>query len=307
MFGTTRGTLVPARKWLLAFSFALIAAAPVAARADDGMVDVRTLPRLEGAVEDAARTRSDSLSYGVPTVVESEDICETEAQRPRAFRISTYSWCVPDILRKTKTTTSFVVSCHAPVRSVSAWICSTTRSNATAATRKLLAANGWVQYVQPLEESSNLLLFKKGRQGLYVSFTQGLGRPDQSAAYYTANRINANLPFPDDATSIVFDENRPYLGCITAATVDATLDFFRRELVASGWSPLSAAGAAVRWPNADIEARIGNGVRAYYNRDSRDGGYKQPPIMLSLQRRDDGRTSVDIKVAPFALPTTPGV
>jgi hypothetical protein len=60
----------------------------------------------------------------------------------------------------------------------------------------------------------------------------------------------------------VFDENRPYLGCITAGAIDATLDFFRRELVASGWSPLSAADAAVRWPNADIEAKIRNGVRA---------------------------------------------
>jgi len=46
----------------------------------------------------------------------------------------------------------------------------------------------------------------------------------------------------------VCDENRPYLGCITAGAIDATLDFLRRELVASGWSPLSAAGAAVRWP-----------------------------------------------------------
>jgi hypothetical protein len=45
-----------------------------------------------------------------------------------------------------------------------------------AATRKLLADNGWTQYVRPMEESSTSLLFKKGRQGLYVSFTQG--RPD---------------------------------------------------------------------------------------------------------------------------------
>ena len=89
------------------------------------------LPRLAGAVEDPARTQSDSLSYGVPAVV------------------------------------------------------AVTRE----AARKLLAADGWAQYVRPMEESSSLLLFKKAGQGLYVSFTQGLGRPDRSVVQYTANRL----------------------------------------------------------------------------------------------------------------------
>ena len=244
MFGTTHGMLVPARRHLLALTLAVIAATPLAARADDGMVDVRTLPRLEGAVEDPARTESSRLTYGVPTVV----------------------------------------------------------AVTTAATKKLLAANGWVQYVRPLEETKSMLTFKKGQQGLYVHFTQGLGRPDQSAVNYGADRIYANVPFPDDATDIVFDERRPYLGCMTAASVDASLEFFRRELVATGWSPLTATDAAARWPNANLDEAINNGKRAFYSRAKRDGGYPQPPIMLSLQRRDDGRTNVDVRIAPFALP-----
>lgn len=244
MFGTTRRMLVPARKHLLAFTFAALASMPVAARADDGMVDVRTLPRLEGAVEDPARSESHRATYSVPTAV--------------AVTI--------------------------------------------AATKKLLAANGWVQYLRPLEETSSLLTFKKGRQGLHVSFTQGLGRPDQSALYYNADRITADVPFPDDATDIVFDGRRPYLGCITAATVETSLDFFRRELAATGWAPLSAADAAARWPNASLDETVRNGARAYFSRETRDGGYRQPPVMLSLQRRADGRTSVDVRIASFALP-----
>ena len=35
-----------------------------------------------------------------------------------------------------------------------------------------------------------------------------------------------------------------------------------------------------------------------------NGFYRQKPIMLTLLRRDDGRTSVDIRIAPFALPQT---
>jgi hypothetical protein len=244
MFGITLGTQVPARKRLLAFTLALIAAAPIAARADDGLVDVRTLPRLEGAIEEPARTQPHNLSYGVATPV----------------------------------------------------------TITTPALEKLLAADGWVQYSRPLEASDTSLLFKKGRQGLFVSFTQGLGRPDHSAVSYDANRINANVPFPADATNLMFDDRRPYLGCVSAATVDANLDFFRRELPASGWTPLSAADIAAHWPNAKIGEKIENGMRAYYGQDTHDGGPPQPPIMLSLQRRGDGNTTVEIKVAPFALP-----
>jgi len=244
MFETTRGTPVPARTWLLAVIFAMIAAGPIAVRADDGMVDVRTLPRLEGAVVDMARNESSQLGYSVPTVV----------------------------------------------------------AITSAATRKLLSANGWVPYVRPLEDAGGSLLFKKGQQGLDVSFTQSLGRPDRSVVEYTANRLMASVPFPDDATNVLFDERRPYLSCFTVATVEASLDFFRKAFAASGWLPLSAADAAADWPNAVLDDKIENGARGYYSYDNHDGGYQQPPIVLSLRHRDDGRTSVEIRVAPFALP-----
>ena len=242
MFETTRGTPVPARTWLLAVIFAMIAAGPIAVRADDGMVDVRTLPRLEGAVVDMAHNESSQLSYGVPTVV----------------------------------------------------------AITSAATRKLLSANGWVPYVRPMEDAGRSLLFKKGQQGLDVSFTQGLGRPDRSVVEYTANRLMASVPFPDDATNVLFDERRPYLSCFTAATVEASLDFFRKAFGTSGWLPLSAADAAADWPNAVLDDKIENGARRYYSYDNHDGGYQQPPIVRSLRHRDDGRTSVEIRVAPFA-------
>jgi hypothetical protein len=45
-------------------------------------------------------------------------------------------------------------------------------------------------------------------------------------------------------------------------------------------------------------------VRAYYIHTDSESFYRQKPIMLTLQRRADGRTGVDIQVAPFALPQT---
>jgi hypothetical protein len=251
MFETTRGTPIPARRRLPALIFAVLATATVAAGstvalADDGLVDVRTLPRLEGAVERTDRTTPHSLSYAVPTPV---------------------------------TVTSPAIE-------------------------KLLAANGWMQYLRPLEPSGGSLLFKKGVQGLFVAFTQRVKTPDQSVVSYDANRLMASVPFPTDATGILFDERRPYLKCTTAASVEASLDFFNKELPGYDWSPLSDADAAAHWPNAKIDDKPANGATAYYGYNKNGGGYQQPPIMLSLQRGNDGRTLVEIKVAPFALPQT---
>ena len=209
------------------------ATVPMVARADDGLVDVRTLPQLEGATPnqpERERYPEISLSYRVPTVV----------------------------------------------------------ALTTAATRKLLAANGWQEFQYP-DPSGHPMSFKKGQQGLTLSFTQGLGRPDQSVVYYSAERLYRPVPFPQDATDIVFDHRRPYLSCMTATTIEANLDLFRQGLLGAGWTALSAADIAARWPNAKPDETIANGAIAYFNRDVRDGGPKQPPIMLTLLRRDDAR------------------
>jgi hypothetical protein len=172
------------------------------------------------------------------------------------------------------------------------------------AVKKLLSADGWVPYVRPLEEKSTTLNFKKGRQGLSVHFTQALGRPDQSVVYYTTDRIYSNVPFPDGASDIMFDGTRPYLGCIASSALDATSDFYASQMAAIGWQKLTPDTAA-RWTTSGLDETVSNGFRAFYaHADSKeDGFYQQKPVMLTLTRRDDGRTNVDIRVAPFALPS----
>ncbi|MBR0791008.1 hypothetical protein JQ631_18170 [Bradyrhizobium manausense] len=170
------------------------------------------------------------------------------------------------------------------------------------AVKKLLSANGWVPYVRPLEEKSDNLNFKKGRLGLSVHFTQALGRPDQSVVYYTTDRIYGNVPFPDGAIDIVFDGTRPYLGCIAPGALDATSDFYASQMAAIGWQKLTPETAA-RWTTS-LDETVPNGLRMFYaHPDSRETGfYQQKPVMLTLTRRNDGKTNVEIKVAPFALP-----
>ena len=96
----------------------------------------------------------------------------------------------------------------------------------------------------------------------------------------------------------MFDEHRPYLNVITAGTVDGTLDFFRKELSARGWAALSAADATKQWPNAKLDEKITNGTSAYFIRGT------QRPVVLTIQRRDDGKTNAEIKVPPFAQTQT---
>jgi hypothetical protein len=169
-----------------------------------------------------------------------------------------------------------------------------TLANTTDALVKLLGAEGWKPYVAPLEERHSILMaFKKAGQGLSVSFTIQPGKNEQTSevttVYYSPTRLRFAPPVPDDASDIVFDENRPYLNLMTASSLDATRDFYNKRLTAVGWMPLSSADAAAKWPNAKLDDNA-----AYFDR-----GNKRP-IMLSLQPRD-GKTNAEIRVAPFAL------
>src|SRR5665213_3515692 len=205
------------------------------------LVDVQTLPRLDGAGIKADRSKADRVTYTVPG--------------PLADTI--------------------------------------------AALKAKLGADGWKLYVGPLDEVYwTSMNFKNGRQGLSVGLTIQVGTNEQTSKITTISYSPARLQFalavPDDATDVVFDENRPYLNLTTAATVDATLEFYRKELGAMGWSPLSAADATAHWPNAKLDEKPANGAVAYFVRGT------QRPIVLSLLRRDDGKTNAEIKVPPFA-------
>ncbi len=170
-----------------------------------------------------------------------------------------------------------------------------TLADTTGALIKLLGTEGWKPYVAPLEERHSVSMdFKKGGQGLSVSFTIQPGTNERTSqvttVYYSSTRLYFAPPVPDDATDLVFDMNRPYLNLMTAGTIEATRDFYTKQLTASGWMPLSAADATAKWPNAKLD-----GNAAYFDR-----GNKRP-IMLTMQRSGD-KTNVEIKVAPFALP-----
>lgn len=177
-----------------------------------------------------------------------------------------------------------------------------TLADTIAAVNAKLGADGWKPYVAPLDDvHATLSAFKKGRQGLSVSYTIEVGKNERTSnvttVYYSPVHLNFALPVPADASDIVYDQNRPYLNLTSAGSVDATLEFFKKELGASGWQLLSAADLAAKWPNAKTEDKPANGASAYFAR-----GDKRV-IVLTLQPAN-GKSSAEIKVPAFAEPQT---
>jgi hypothetical protein len=168
-----------------------------------------------------------------------------------------------------------------------------------AAVTRLLAADGWIAYVEPLEKvRERNLAFKKGGQGVSMFFMTDGTNTTRSGVWMTSHRITTNVPFPPGATDVVYDYNRPLMDAIAPGTVESVLQFFRTELAALGWHDWSAEDAA-RYPDARLEEKIDDGVRAYFARDPRD---RKDPIQVSLGRRNDGRVDIEVRVPPFARP-----
>ncbi|WP_398476304.1 hypothetical protein [Tardiphaga sp.] len=167
--------------------------------------------------------------------------------------------------------------------------------------RKLLIADGWQPYVQPYQQGVSGQFFKKGRQALIVSVTMTGGKADRSTVSYSASRIDTNVPIPADATDIVYDSARPYLNCVTSGAADATVGFLRTGLAEEGWQPLQASEAGLRWPDARLDEPVVGGMRAFF---IHPGKRYLKPIQLTLTSQGDGKTVIDMRSAPFALPQT---
>jgi hypothetical protein len=239
------------------------------------IVPLVTRPRIASGILSIITTIA--LFAGAPSRVSAQSFDIASVPRPESAEISASE----------RVSTSSVT-----------YVFSGSRDAATAATERSLNAQGWLRYRPPDQQQS--IRFKKARIGIYVSYSGSPGRPDQSRISYSHNNsIPANVPFPDDATDIVYDENRPYLRCLTALSLEASEEFFKTGLAAEGWAPIDPTVIASRWPHAKLADAIENSRRVYFNRER----YGQPqPVILTLSRDPGGKTIVDLRVAPFALP-----
>jgi len=173
----------------------------------------------------------------------------------------------------------------------------TSVADTAAETLKALSADGWQQYGRvsasdPANADMVLASLKKGAQGLSVFINVAPAQNNATSVTYSGVPLAHDLPFPKNATDIKFDADRPHLKCTTADAVEATSDFFRTELITRGWSPWSKEDAAKA---AYADKKTDKGLYAYYVRDG------EKPLILTLQKGDDGKTAVNLEGIPPEL------
>jgi hypothetical protein len=169
-----------------------------------------------------------------------------------------------------------------------------------AALRKTLTGLGWKSYLRPHSanpefENAVSMSFKKGRQALSVGVNLAPAQNNATAVSYAAVALPNDLPFPKDATAIEFDYFRPELICLTGASVEPTLAFYRKQLGALGWSLWSAKlgdKAPAGGRNGVLTQR---GAYASYVK----AGKK--PLVLTLQFAANDKLKIEIKPYPMSV------
>jgi len=170
-------------------------------------------------------------------------------------------------------------------------------ADTAAETLETLSTEGWQQYgrvsaSEPTNADMVLASLKKGAQGLSVFINAAPAQNNATSVTYSGVPLAHDLPFPKNATDIKFDADRPHLKCTTPDTVEATSDFFRTELITRGWSPWSKEQSS---KTAYADQKTEKGLYAYYVQEG------QKPLILTLQKGDDGKTAVNLESIPPEL------
>jgi hypothetical protein len=171
----------------------------------------------------------------------------------------------------------------------------------TAATlRKTLSGIGWKSFVSPgsgHDEFDNVAFmnFKKGPQALSVMVNLAPAQNNATAVSYTAVALPIDLPFPNDATAIEYDYDKPQLICLTEQSIEPTLAFYRKELGALGWS-LWSAKLGDKAPDGDRAGELTQGgAYAFYAKTGKK------PLVLTLRTTTDSKLKVEIKSYPMSV------
>ncbi|MEN3381918.1 MAG: hypothetical protein V7608_1962 [Hyphomicrobiales bacterium] len=173
--------------------------------------------------------------------------------------------------------------------------------DASEATRALLVADGWQQYVAPFtayrqDENLSIMSFKKGWQALSVFISVAPAQDGATSIQYTPIVVKNDLPFPKDAAKIEYSPERPLLICITAETPDATLAFFIKALGEIGYSEWSTKTGAKKAPGDGAGEIVQPGNYGYFVHDEKQ------PLQLLLVRTTDGKLKIELQaIAPDVL------
>jgi hypothetical protein len=167
---------------------------------------------------------------------------------------------------------------------------------------KVLKESGWQLFTAPNagvgdDTQLRMMSLKRGTQGLNVSVMLAPAQNNATSVQYAVLPLKTDLPFTKDASNIEYSPDKPVLSLITAEPIDKTLDFYRKEFDARGWSLWSEktnGKQAAGEPSGIVHER---GAYAHYISD------KNPAVtlVLTLQKADTGKSRVEIKEWPVGI------
>jgi len=142
-----------------------------------------------------------------------------------------------------------------------------------------------------------IMSLKKGPQALNVFITVAPAQNNATSVQYSALPLKTDLPFSKDASNIEYSPERPLLTLVTAEPVDKTLDFYRKELGARGWSLWSEKTNGKQPADGPSGVVHERGGYAHYITD------KDPAVtlVLTVQKAEAGKLKVELKQWPVGI------
>ena len=142
-----------------------------------------------------------------------------------------------------------------------------------------------------------IMTLKRGAHALNVFITVAPAQNNATSVQYSELPLKTDLPFTRDASHVEYSPDRPLLTLLTGEPVDKTLDFYRKELGARGWSLWSEKLNGKQpdgGPSGVVHER---GGYAHYVND------KEPKVALvvTLQKADAGKYKVELKEWPVGI------
>ncbi len=109
-----------------------------------------------------------------------------------------------------------------------------------AAVRKLFLAHGWIPY----GSAGDSVDYKQNAILVTATVSAASAQGGKTSIQYTGQLLSADLPAPPDVEDLRYADQPPELTFETAASQDAVVDFYRKNLGTAGWqSTLGHTGA----------------------------------------------------------------
>ena len=115
--------------------------------------------------------------------------------------------------------------------STAAYATETTAPATADAVRKLFLAQGWTPY----GSAGDSAFYKQNAILVTTTVSVAPAQGGKSRIQYTGELISADIPAPPDVEDLRYGDQPPELTFETAASQDAVVDFYRKNLATAGW------------------------------------------------------------------------